>query len=144
MRRTTDDHGNAHFNMIDRALHGPDPRRDAATRDLLDAWLKRPRADFYVDLHGKVKTCGSDACDPVPVDLRPPSDFVWQISPFQIVGGGAHATLKVRLNRESRRLADRHGRLEVLARSSTAVPGAAAQSSRRLTLALRRIDQGRQ
>ena len=88
MRRTTDDHGNGHFNMIDRALHGPDSRRDATTRDLLDAWLKRPRADFYVDLRGKVKTCGSDACDPVPVDLRPPSDFVWQISPFQIMGGG--------------------------------------------------------
>jgi hypothetical protein len=88
MRRTTDDHGNAHFNMIDRALHGPDPRRDAATRDLLAAWLKRPRADFYVDLRGKVQTCGNDACDPIPVDLRPPSDFVWQISPFQLMGGG--------------------------------------------------------
>jgi len=57
---------------------------------------------------------------------------------------GAIATLTVRLSRESRRLADRHGRLEVLARTSTAVSGAAAQSSRRLTLALRRIDQGRQ
>ena len=28
MRRTTDDHGNGHFNMIDRALNGPDSRRD--------------------------------------------------------------------------------------------------------------------
>ena len=57
---------------------------------------------------------------------------------------GALATLTVRLSKDSRRLADRHGRLEVLARTSTAVSGAAAQSSRRLTLALRRIDQGRQ
>jgi len=88
MRRTTDGHLNAHFNMIDRALHGPDARRDAETRAMLDAWLKRPRVDYFVDLHGKVRTCGDDACDPVPVDLRPPSDFVWQISPFQIIGGG--------------------------------------------------------
>jgi hypothetical protein len=57
---------------------------------------------------------------------------------------GALATLKVRLSKESGRLADRHGRLQVLARTSTAVSGAAAQSSRRLTLTLRRIDQGRQ
>ncbi len=89
LRRTTDDHGNAHFNMIDRALHGPDARRDADARALLDAWLKRPKADYYVDLRGKVRTCGDDACDPIPVDLRPPSDFVWQISPFQLTGGGS-------------------------------------------------------
>jgi hypothetical protein len=57
---------------------------------------------------------------------------------------GAIATLKVRLSKESKRLADRRGRLEVLARTSTAVSGAAAQSSRRLTLTLGRIDQGRQ
>jgi hypothetical protein len=89
MRRTTDDHGNAHFNMIDRALHGPDSRRDGDTRAMLDAWLKRPRADVFVDLRGKLPICGGDACNPVPVDLRPPSDFVWQISPFQVMGGGS-------------------------------------------------------
>jgi hypothetical protein len=89
MRRTTDDHGNAHFNMIDRALHGANARRDSDTRAMLDAWLKRPRADVFVDLRGKVPICGDDACNPVPVDLRPPSDFVWQISPFQVMGGGS-------------------------------------------------------
>ena len=41
LRRTIDGHGNAHFNMIDRALHGPNAARDAETIDLLDAWLRR-------------------------------------------------------------------------------------------------------
>ena len=88
-RRATDDHGNAHFNMIDRALYGPNPRRDEETRALLAAWLKRPRADVWVDLSDALPVCGSDACNPVPVERRPPSDFVWQINPFQIVGGGS-------------------------------------------------------
>jgi hypothetical protein len=44
LRRTTDDHGNAHFNMIDRALRGPDAKRDAETVDLLDQWLERRSA----------------------------------------------------------------------------------------------------
>jgi hypothetical protein len=88
-RRATDDHGNAHFNMIDRALSGPNARRDAETRDLLAAWLKRPKADEYVDRSANVSMCGSDACRPVPVDERPPSDFVWQINPFQVAGGGS-------------------------------------------------------
>jgi hypothetical protein len=35
LRRTTDDHGNAHFNMIDRALRGADGQRDATTREML-------------------------------------------------------------------------------------------------------------
>src|SRR5438552_5778042 len=42
LRRTTDDHGNAHFNMIDRALKGPDRKRDQETPELLAAWLRRP------------------------------------------------------------------------------------------------------
>jgi hypothetical protein len=89
VRRTTDDHVNAHFNMIDRALHGPNAARDGVTRGALEAWLKRPRTDIFVDLRGKVPTCGSNACNPVPVDQRPPSDFVWQINPFQVTGGGS-------------------------------------------------------
>src|SRR2546430_11536505 len=36
LRRTTDDHGNAHFNMIDRGLQGPNSARDAETRKLLE------------------------------------------------------------------------------------------------------------
>ena len=84
-------HGNAHFNMIDRALHGTDAARDAETRSLLDAWLKRPRTDVYTDLRGRFPACGSpdQACQPVPVELRPATDFLWQRSPFQLVGGGS-------------------------------------------------------
>lgn len=88
LRRTTDDHGNPHFNMIDRALNGPDARRDAGTLEFLDAWLKRPRRDFYVDLRSQVKVCGDQACEPVPVELRVPTDFLWQRNPFQLEGGG--------------------------------------------------------
>lgn len=88
LRRTTDDHENAHFNMIDRALEGPKEARDAETVRLLDAWLLRPRRDFGVDLHGVVPVCGGYACRPVPVELRVPTDFLWQRSPFQLTGGG--------------------------------------------------------
>ncbi len=88
LRNTTDDHQNAFFNMIDYALSGPNPLRDSQTPPLLDLWLKRPRRDFYVDLHGQVPVCGSLACSPIPVDLRPPTDFLWQRSPFQLSGGG--------------------------------------------------------
>ena len=84
-------HGNAHFNMIDRALHGPDAARDGETRSLLEAWLKRPRTDIYVDLRGRFPACGSpdQACQPIPVELRPTTDFLWQRSPFQLYGGGS-------------------------------------------------------
>jgi hypothetical protein len=88
LRRTTDDHGNAHFNMIDHALNGPDARRDAETLALLEAWLKRPQRDLYVDLRGRVPVCGDQACEPVPVELRVPTDFLWQRNPFQLDGGG--------------------------------------------------------
>ncbi|MFN0172940.1 MAG: hypothetical protein ACKV22_41710 [Bryobacteraceae bacterium] len=89
-RRTVDGHGNAHFNMIDRALRGPDARRDAETRQLLEDWLKRPRRDFAVDLRGKYPSCFDDnrACQPIPVTERVPTDFLWQRSPFQLSGGG--------------------------------------------------------
>ncbi len=89
LRRTIDDHGNAHFNMIDRALQGPDANRDAATVEYLRAWLRRPRRDFFVDLRGSVAACGDNrACEPIPVERRVPSDFLWQRSPFQMFGGG--------------------------------------------------------
>ncbi len=91
VRGTTRTHKNAHFNMIDRALHGPDEARDNETRQLLDAWLERPRGDFFVDWRGRIPTCGDpeNACSPIPVAQRPPSDFVWQTNPFQMLGGGA-------------------------------------------------------
>jgi hypothetical protein len=91
LRRTTDDHGNAHFNMIDRALKGGDGRRDAETRDLLQQWLQRPRRDLYRDLRGdpRYPACGADrACGPIAVVDRVNTDFLWQRSPFLLFGGG--------------------------------------------------------
>ena len=88
VRGATDNHLNPHFNMIDRALHGPNAARDQETLADLTAWLERPRYDGYVDLHGKVQACGSEACHPIPVAERPPSDFLWQLDPFQLSGGG--------------------------------------------------------
>lgn len=91
LRRTTDDHGNAHFNMIDRALRGPEERRDATTRDMLDIWLLRPPRDVWRDWRstGRFAACGTDrACDPLPIVDRICTDFLWQRSPFQLWGGG--------------------------------------------------------
>ena len=87
-RNYTAGHQNAFFNMIDRALFGADARRDAETLAILDLWLKRPRRDLFVDLRGKVPVCGDQACQPIPVDQRTPTDFLWQRSPFQLFGGG--------------------------------------------------------
>jgi hypothetical protein len=89
LRRTTDDHHNAHFNMIDRALKGPNEARDASTRFYLELWLQRPRRDFHVDLNGVYPACGTNrACDPIPIEKRVTTDFLWQRSPFQLEGGG--------------------------------------------------------
>lgn len=89
LRNTTDDHANAFFDVIERAVKGPNAARDTRIRELLDRWLSRPTRDFFVDLRGKVRECGDRACDPVPVEDRVLSDFVWQRSPFQLTGGGS-------------------------------------------------------
>src|SRR5262249_36725056 len=52
-------------------------------------WLQRPKRDKFVDLTNVVPLCGSDACQPVPVPLRPPTDYLWQRNPFQVSGGGS-------------------------------------------------------
>jgi uncharacterized protein (TIGR03437 family) len=88
-RNYTAGHQNAFFNMVDRALRGPDAVRDAETRMLLDQWLQRPRRDFFVDLSNSVAVCGSESCAPIPVPQRPPTDFLWQRDPFQLKGGGS-------------------------------------------------------
>jgi hypothetical protein len=76
--------------MIDRALRGPNEARDAGTRFYLELWLQRPRRDFYVNLTGVYPACGENrACDPVPVEQRVTTDFLWQRSPFQLEGGGS-------------------------------------------------------
>ena len=90
LRDHTATHQNAFFNSIDLGLNGPNSARDSQTLALLDGWLLRLRRDFGVDLHGVVPVCGDRACQPVPVWLRPPTDFLWQRSPFQLaVVGGA-------------------------------------------------------
>jgi uncharacterized protein (TIGR03437 family) len=90
LRNHTDNQGNAFFNMIDRAINGPNAARDAETRQMLDQWLLRPRRDVYVDNHGKYPTCGNPdaACNPIPVPDRATTDFIWQRSPYQLAGGG--------------------------------------------------------
>jgi uncharacterized protein (TIGR03437 family) len=88
-RKFTASHQNAFFNMVDRALNGPNAVRDAETRTLLDQWLQRPRRDFFIDNSKTVAVCGPEACNPVPVPQRPPTDFLWQRDPFQLFGGGS-------------------------------------------------------
>jgi uncharacterized protein (TIGR03437 family) len=89
VRNYTASHQNAFFDIIDRALEGPNAARDEEMRTLLDQWLERPRRDPYVDLTKTVAVCGSEACQPVPVPLRPTTDFLWQRDPFQLTGGGS-------------------------------------------------------
>jgi hypothetical protein len=88
-RKAVESHGNAFFNMIDRAIAGPDLRRDRETQELMSQWLLRPSRDPWVDLRGKHRACGEDrACDPIPVPERVRTDFLWQRSPFLLYGGG--------------------------------------------------------
>jgi uncharacterized protein (TIGR03437 family) len=84
------DQQNAFFNMITRALQGADAARDSNTTTMLNQWLTRPIRDPYVDLEGQYPTCGSasEACSPVPVPLRPTTDFLWQRDPYMLEGGG--------------------------------------------------------
>ena len=88
VRNHTASHQNAFFDIIDRALQGPNSARDAEASMLLDQWLLRQARDQHVDLTSTVPVCGSEACTPVPVPLRPPTDFLWQRDPFQLTGGG--------------------------------------------------------
>ena len=88
-RDHTASHQNAFFDVIDRAIRGPDPARDAEMASLLEQWLLRSKRDFGVDLTKSVPVCGQDACQPIPVPLRVPTDFLWQRNPFQLAGGGS-------------------------------------------------------
>jgi uncharacterized protein (TIGR03437 family) len=89
VRDYTASHQNAFFDIVDRVLEGPNASRDTEMRSLLDQWLQRPRRDFSVDLSKSVQVCGSEACQPIPVPLRTPTDFLWQRDPFQLAGGGS-------------------------------------------------------
>ncbi len=88
VRNYTASHQNAFFDIIDRSVNGPDDARDAEMRLLLDQWLERPQRDPYVDDSKVVAVCGTEACQPVPVPIRPTTDFLWQRDPFQLAGGG--------------------------------------------------------
>jgi hypothetical protein len=89
VRGYTASHQNAFFDIVDRALQGINVSRDGEICSLLSQWLQRPRRDDYVDLTHIVPLCGTEACDPVPIALRPPTDYLWQRNPFQITGGSA-------------------------------------------------------
>ncbi|MGO9256262.1 MAG: hypothetical protein ACLQU1_08175 [Bryobacteraceae bacterium] len=89
LRSTTSSHQNAHFNMIDRAIGGANKSRDAQTVSLLDAWLLRPSTDVYRDFAGQFVPCSpNEACQPLPVQDRVTTDFLWQRDPFALSGGG--------------------------------------------------------
>ena len=88
VRTYTASHQNAFFDVVDAALEGANASRDAEMRSLLDQWLQRPKRETYVDLSKTVAVCGTEACQPVPVPLRPTLEFLWQIDPFQLAGGG--------------------------------------------------------
>lgn len=87
VRDHTAGHQNAFFDMVDRALRGVSASRDNEMRNLLHQWPRRPKRDDYVDLSHVLPLCGAEACKPVPVPLRPPTDYLWQRDPFQVRGG---------------------------------------------------------
>ncbi|MEZ5353051.1 MAG: hypothetical protein R2762_10480 [Bryobacteraceae bacterium] len=90
LRRTTDDHDNAFFDVIELALNGQASARDQRSVGLLEEWLGRPRRDVGVDHRGEYDLCGQDrTCAAIPVSQRVTTDFLWQRSPFQIQGGGS-------------------------------------------------------
>ncbi len=89
LRNFTASHQNAFFDAVDGILSGSNPSRQAETRNLLDEWLARSNRDFSVDVSKTVAVCSGEACQPVPVPLRPPATFLWQDDPFQLVGGGS-------------------------------------------------------
>ena len=89
LRATTGGDQNAQFNMIDRAINGPSASRDAQTVALLTAWLLRPRVDVYRDFSSQFPVCDGHACNPLPVQDRATTDFIWQRSPVQLAGGGS-------------------------------------------------------
>jgi uncharacterized protein (TIGR03437 family) len=91
VRNYTASHQNPFFDSIDHALRGSNSF-DGEIRPLLDQWLLRPKRDLYVDLSKMVQVCGSEACKPIPILIRPPTDFLWQRDPFMLTGGGYGTT----------------------------------------------------
>ena len=89
MREAVRHHQNAHFNMIDRALRGPDAARDRETASLLAGLAERGLRDRTRDGRGDFKACGANrACSPLPVAARVSTDFLWQREPFTLYAEG--------------------------------------------------------
>ena len=89
MREAVRDHRNAHFNMIDHALRGPEQKRDAETKALLEELASRDVRDETHDGRGRFAACGSNrACAPLPVSARVSADFIWQRDPFTLWATG--------------------------------------------------------
>jgi uncharacterized protein (TIGR03437 family) len=89
LRNATSSDQNAMFDMVDRGLNGPNPSRDAEAVALINAWLQRSRRDVSVNLTGVLPACGTTACGPIPVVLRPPDEYLWEETPYQLTGGGS-------------------------------------------------------
>jgi uncharacterized protein (TIGR03437 family) len=89
VRGATASQQNALFDLVDRGLNGPNASRDAEAAALLNQWLQRPSRDNTVNLNSVVPVCGSQACQPIPVAFRPPDEYLWEESPFQLAGGGS-------------------------------------------------------
>lgn len=90
LRKTTDDHQNALFDVIDTAINGNEFVRDERIKANLRAWLGRGDPKGWVDLSGQYGGCGERTdrtCGVIPVRERVPADFLWQRSPFQLAGG---------------------------------------------------------
>jgi hypothetical protein len=89
LKEATKSHLNAHFNMIDRALTGPEANRDAKTASMLDETLARGLWHKTVDNRGKYKECAPNvSCEPIPVADRTYTDFLWQRDPFTLYAEG--------------------------------------------------------
>ena len=89
LRGATKGDQNPIFDLVDRGLNGPDATRDAEAAALTNQWLQRSLRDNAVNLQNVVQVCGSEACKPIPVALRPPDEYLWEESSFQLAGGGS-------------------------------------------------------
>jgi uncharacterized protein (TIGR03437 family) len=89
LRSATSNDQNAMFDMVDRGLNGPNAARDAEAVALINEWLQRSRRDVSVNLTNVLPACNGVACAPIPVVLRPPDEYLWEETPYQLTGGGS-------------------------------------------------------
>ena len=78
-----------------RKTANPLPRRSSSTfhhrpcfSNYKRSTIERRLGDQYIDLRGEFAACGDDrACEPLPVERWVRTDFLWQRSPFLLLGG---------------------------------------------------------